>query len=373
MRIVQLIDSLHWGGAQKLQVTFAEAVRKRDLDLIVISLNQHREEVPLPDDLEALGARVIVMSAPHLYTLRRIWRLARFLRQEQVDLVHTHLTYANIIGPIAAKLAGVPLVASIHNEKYHPQRDHTLRRRLETLMLRFGADKLIAVGQAVVQAQRERFSWGHLHVIQNAVTPVPPISEFRRREIREKLIGDPSRPLSLSVGRLSSQKGYRDLLAAVPQVLEKHPRAAFVIAGGGDSRADLSKEIADLNLEESVFLLGYRNDVPDLLAASDLFVNSSHWEGLSVAVLEAMSAGLPIVATRVGDVPEVLDERTGVLVPPKRQAVLAAAIVALLDDPEKMQAIGEAAKQRVLRHYSPDAWAEELLQVYAEVIQSSHG
>lgn len=373
MRIVQLIDSLHWGGAQKLQVTFAEAIQKYDVELIVISLNRHRDGVPLPHDLDSLGTRVLVMPAPHLYTLKRIWRLVRFLRRERVDLMHTHLTYANIIGPIAAKLAGVPLVASIHNEKYHPQRDHTLRRRLETLMLRFGADKLIAVGQAVVQAQRERFSWGHLHVIQNAVTPVPPISESRRREIRKKLIGYPARPLLLSVGRLSSQKGYRDLLAAVPQVLEKHPRAAFVIAGGGGSRTDLSREIADLNLEESVSLLGYRNDVPDLLAASDMFINCSHWEGLPVAVLEAMSAGLPIVATRVGDVPQVLDERAGVLVPPKQPTALAAAIVALLDDPERMKAIREAAKQRVLCHYSPDAWAQELLQVYAEVIQSSHG
>lgn len=373
MRIVQLIDSLHWGGAQKLQVTFAEAVQNRDLDLIVISLNQHREGVPLPNDLEALGAKVIVMAAPHLYNLKRVWRLARFLRQEQVDLVHTHLTYANIIGPVAAKLAGVPVVASIHNEKYHPQRDNTLRRRLETLMLRFGADKLIAVGQAVVQAQRERFSWGQLDVIQNAVSPVPPISESHRREIREGLIGDPSRPLLLSVGRLSPQKGYRDLLAAVPRVLEKHPEAAFVIAGGGGSRADLSREIAELNLEGSVFLLGYRNDVPDLLAASDLFVNSSHWEGLPVAVLEAMSAGLPIVATRVGDVPQVLGEHAGVLVPPKQPAALATALIALLDDPERMKATGEAAKQRVLHHYSPGAWAENLLEVYAEVIRSSHG
>ena len=116
-----------------------------------------------------------------------------------------------------------------------------------------------------------------------------------------------------------------------------------------------------------VILLGVRNDVPRLLAAGDIFVSASHWEGLPVAVLEAMAVGLPVVATSVGDVPDVVVPGTGLIVPPHQPAALATTIRTLLDDPEQGRQLGMAGRAHVVRNYAIEAWADKLLKLYSEL------
>ncbi|MGH2524638.1 MAG: glycosyltransferase, partial [Anaerolineales bacterium] len=185
------------------------------------------------------------------------------------------------------------------------------------------------------------------------VNLAPSLAAAERAAIRAELAGDPARPLLVAVGRLSHQKGYGDLLTAFATLRQTHPHAALIIAGGGGRHAELSAQIASLHLDHHAWLLGARNDVPRLLAASDIFVSASHWEGLPVAVLEAMAAGLPIVATSVGDVPRVVSAEAGLIVPPHQPDLLAGALRTLLDNPVQRQRLGEAARAYVTRNHSP--------------------
>jgi glycosyltransferase involved in cell wall biosynthesis len=176
--------------------------------------------------------------------------------------------------------------------------------------------------------------------------------------------------LLISVGRLTPQKGVDDLLTAFAQVCQSHPQTALIIAGDGKILPDLAQQIKTLKLENNAWLLGGRSDIPDLLSASDLYVSAAHWEGLPIAMLEAMSAGLPVAATGVGDVPVVLNNQIGVTVPPQEPAQLAQAICHLLDDAAQLPIMGAAAREHVSRYYSPLTWLDRLLAVYQDVLST---
>lgn len=363
MHIVQIIDSLGIGGAQKLLITFAKEARARHVKSTIISLRDNPDS-PVPDELRALGASVHSFPSKSLLNPRRIWQIARFLHREHCDVVHTHLTYTNIVGTLAARLAGVPAVASLHNVTEDPVLYHPIRNFLETLMLRYSSSRVIAVGSVVAEVNQKRLRDKQIIVIPNAVSLLPAISPAERTALRAELVGDPSRPLLISVGRLTHQKGYGDLLAIFASLHETHPSAALIIAGSGPLRAELEARIEALKLEGHAILLGVRHDVPRLLAASDIFVSSSHWEGLPVAVLEAMAVGLPVVATDVGEASRVVVNGTGFTIPLGDKAAFVTTLRSLLDHPESIQTLGAAAHAQIERHYSATVWLDRLLALY---------
>ncbi len=363
--ITQLIDSLDVGGAETLQVTFAEAARAGDIRLTVIALRDVGGSA-IAEKVQAFGAQVVMFPARKVYDPKRFWRLASFLRRERGDALHTHLTHANILGAVLGRLIGIPVVATLHSTSIEPRHDHPALRWLETLALRYGVQCIVAVGHQVAEAHRSRLRGKPIEVVPNAVSLPPGISAAERLALRREMIGDPARPLLISVGRLALPKGYPDLLTAFAALRQTHPSAALVIVGEGHLRDELAAQIAALKLEGHAILLGARSDVPRLLAASDLYVSASHWEGLSVAVLEAMAAGLPVIATSVGDVPRVVVSGAGVVVPPKEPAALAEAARALLNDPAQRQSLGAAAKAHVTHNHSPAVWLDRHLRLYQE-------
>lgn len=363
MRVVHLVDSLGLGGAQRLLVTFAEAAR--DVDVTVINLKTQNNNASFDAELQAMGVRVVRIAADNLTDLGRLRRLTNFLRQEKFNVGHTHLTYAHILGAAAGRLSGTPMVATIHNTQLNS--DTSSLQRIENFALRKGMKRIIAVGHLVKEVNQPRFPNFPFDVIPNAVPALPEISAEQRTALRTELTGNPARPLIISVGRLHEQKGYPMLLDAFAAVHQQCPDAALVIVGGGVQEQELEAKIDALSLRGHASLAGRRNDVPALLAASDIYVNSSLWEGLPVTVLEAMSARLPIVATAVGDVPRVVVDGTGIIVPPKQPQAIADGLLALLRDPEKTRQMGTAAKAHVIDNYSPSVWANKILNLYEEV------
>lgn len=363
LRLAQVIDQLTLGGAQKLLLTLAQAWPDR---LTIISLAQAAHP-PLLAELRRTGCPVITVAGGGLFDWARLARLVQLFRRERFDIVHTHLTYAHILGLSAAGLAGCPAVATLHTAGQDRRHYRLWRYRLETLALRHFSRRVVAVGQTVAEAHQPRLGRKRIQVIPNAVASIPPLAEAERQALRAHMVGDAARPVLISVGRLSLPKGYPDLLAAFSQLRQTRPAAALVIVGQGELAADLQAQVETLGLRGQAFLLGAREDVPRLLAASDMFVLASHWEGLPVAVLEAMAAGLPVVATAVGDVPQVLTPETGVLVPPHAPAELAAAVGQLLADPVRRRALGAAAQARVERDYGVAAWVERLQTLYSEI------
>lgn len=370
MKIVQIIDNFLPGGAQSMQVVFAQAVRELpDVLLTVVSLRDDNQETNIPSQIKATGARVVCFPAKTLYNPARFLRLINFLRHENFDVVHTHLPSSNVLGTIAGRLAGKPVISAIRNS-----RDDTwgglsvLLGKLETFTLRYLSHQVMAVGHATAAAQQHRLGNKLITPVPNALRLFSPLPSGKRNQIRTELIGNTTQPLLISTGRLVQQKGYGDLLTAFAEVHKQHPEAVLVIAGEGPLHNQLTDQINKLGLEEHVKLLGFRDDVPLLLAASDIFVSSSHWEGLSVSILEAMAAGLPVVATNVSDTPRVVVEGAGHIVPPHEPTLLADAISSLLSNASQRHAFGSAARAFIEKKHNPASWVQNILDMYRTVI-----
>lgn len=369
MRVLQMIDSLHMvGGVQQLQVLFAQEVREKGVELTVFSMRGDQDS-PLPGRLRSLGAEVTSVPGklgdPN--TARRINQL---VRQGNFDVIHTHMMHSNILGGLAGRAAGIPVISSIHNSLISRKRFHPLRFGLETFALRYLATIVMAVGESTAKAHLRRLRGKEIRVIPNAVEIPAPFSAEERQAARAELSGDSSRPLLISVGRLTEQKGYASLLEAFRQVHPAYPQAFLAIVGSGKLEDELQAAIEQYGLQDSVRLVGPRDDVPRLLAASDLFVSSSLWEGLPKVILEAMAAGLPLVATRVGDTPNVVQQEFGLLVSAGRPPELAEAICALLGRPERLPQMGAAAREYAALHHSSERWVQAVLGLYEEALAS---
>ena len=365
MHIVQIIDTVRFGGAQKMQLTLAEAIQGYGVEMSLISLENNVQESHFPAQLTALGVKVHYFPANNLLNLKRIRQMSLFLKQNQVDLVHTHLTYANIVGILAARLAGIPVIASFRNASID---SNTVRAFLETMLMRYGAAERMAVGHATAAAHKERMRGCSIVPIPNAVSLIAPMSPANRIALRKKLVQDAKRPLAIAVGRLMPQKGYFDLIAAFDLVRKTHPDAALLIVGEGFLREQMMAEIQTRQLQNHLFMLGSRTDVPHLLAAADLYISSSHWEGLSNALLEAMAAGLTVVATCVNDTPNVVIPEAGILVEPKQSTELAEAISHYLSNPEQRQKAGNAGRNHIAKEFNPAIWVQKMLQLYHSVL-----
>lgn len=366
MKVAHLIDTLWWGGAQIVLVDFANAAIPRGLDMVVIVV-RWKMESPYPLLLEQAGARVRFLSATTLYDPTVLPRLLAILREEKVDILHTHLSHANIWGGIAGKLAGIPVVTTLHNVRLPATRKISIRAAIERLVLRFLTTKLTAVGKNVADTHEGDFPLEKVRIISPPVRAFTGLSQADRNELREEIAGDSSRFIALAVGRLVPQKGFTDLLSAFAEVHSRHPDVVLALAGDGQLRAELEAQARSLSLEGSVHFLGYREDISDLLVACDLYVSSSHREGFSRAMLEAMSAGLPVLATGVGDASALLAEGRGVLVPPGDVRAFANEFSRLLENPDALGALGEKGRAYVQEHHSVNAWLDALLEIYTSL------
>lgn len=364
IRVTAVIDSLGLGGAERLLVTLARQAPRADLDLHVISLR--RSESPfVADALQAAGVPVEhVLTKWHhqMADPKRLGHLTEAIQRRDGDVVHTHLGCANVLGGIAARRARLPVVATLHNvlTPSHHVRDH-----IERLAVR-GADAILAVGEEVARSHARSLR-RPVRVISNpvdleALMPTGDIPGLRR-----ELLGDHEGPLLVTVGRLEAQKGHEVLLRAFRLARAACPEAVLVLVGDGDLAPALERRVRELGIGDGVRLLGARRDVPDILATADLFVSASHYEGLPLAVLEAMAAGVPVVATAVGDVPEALGA-AGLTVAPGDARELADAMVLLLGVEDTRARMSVVARARAVDHYDAATWASSLRSLYGSVL-----
>jgi L-malate glycosyltransferase len=372
MKVAYLIDDIAApGGAQKMALWLAQSiVDDPDISLTLISLQSGAVEA-FEQGFTQAGCEVHHFGAGRLFDPGRLVRLTRFLRRGGFDLVHTNLVYSNTIGTIAARLAGIPTVGGLRAVYMTHDRKDALRQRIESQVLRRLARGAMAVGPATADGHRKRLAGLALTSIPNPVAvPALPTPELRRR-VRES-IGVPLDALMvIAVGSLRYNKGYPDLIEAF-RLLARHDRGCHLaIAGQGPLRHSLEQSVSDAELAPRVRFLGQRTDVADLMAASDVYVNSSHTEGLSNAILEAMAAGLPVVVTDVGDSAGVVDADVGVVVAPHRPAELAEALIRLASDPTTRASMGTAGRAHVESHHDRERWVEAMIAFYAGAIGRS--
>ncbi|HRJ55842.1 MAG TPA: glycosyltransferase [Anaerolineales bacterium] len=365
MRVLQIIDSLRYGGAQKLMVTYAGQATVRGVDVTVVALSP-KEAMPLAPQIEALGIPVVSFPADKLFTISRLSNLIKYVRDGKYSVIHSHLTYANILAGIVGLMTHTPVVSTLHSVALDVRHSHPLRDRMEWLALRNFA-RVIAIGPSVEEAYSKLLK-RDMDLIPNAVNSGVVLSSVERDAVRAGIGVNPSNFLLISVGRLSPDKCFDDLLRSFAIIHSQRPETTLVIAGDGISRAELEEQTKTLGLTDSVFWLGMRDDIPALLAASDMFVSASKREGLPIAILEAMMAGLPLVVTDVGESSSLVGADAGILVQPLQPEVLASAVLEFINDPARLKAAGESARRRAQASYGAEAWFSCLLSLYNEVV-----
>lgn len=371
MRVLWLIDSLTAGGAEALTAAFARARDPEGIELHVCALKS-LDGNPHEAELRELGVPVTNLGARTLRDLRALARLRRLVRRTRPDLVHAHLAYAILWACLAVR--DRPVVATLHT----PPGTRTWRSRegwrqaLLSRALRRRCARVVAVSEALRRAYVEAWSLpaDRVEVVPNGVEldRFRPLDGAARRALRAELGIPAAAPLVTTVAVLRPGKGIEVLLEAAARLAADVPAARFLVVGDGPLRGVLERRAAAADLGERVRWLGHRGDVPRLLAASDLFVHPSLADAYPTALLEAMAAGLPALASAVGGVPEILgDPPCGVLVPPGDAEALAAALRGLLADAEGRAELGRRARRRAEEALSARAWAQRLEALYRRV------
>jgi glycosyltransferase involved in cell wall biosynthesis len=363
MRILLALDDLRIGGGQKVAVNVAEQMVRLGHEVAVVSLNTF-PGATVEADFQRLGVPIRYFPARRLLSVGRFRRLVQLLLRERYDILHTHLTYANILGCAAGRFAGTPVLATVHSTGKDPLHRNIVREWLETIALRYLANNVFAVGAAVEQAYKKQLGNRRIVTIPNAVAEPVALSAEERATIRKEWMADPDGMLIFSAGRLAEPKGYDHLIIAMSLLRERFPSARLLIAGDGDLRSALQAQIDSLQLRGHVTLLGARKDVPRLMRAADIYVCSSRWEGLPLSLLEAMICGLPVVATNVGDIASAVPLGAGKIVPAREPTPLAEAIGEFLADPALRASNGSAAREYALRHFAIQRWADRLAALY---------
>jgi glycosyltransferase involved in cell wall biosynthesis len=327
---------------------------------------------PVDDYVAALtGAGVKTERLPIRWDgdLRCVVAMTRLMRRGAFDLVHTHLIHADVLGGVAARLAGVPVVVSTKHgyENY----DRTSRAyRLAGLTARW-TRKVITISDALSRkvAEVERIPTEKLTTIHYGIDCAVPGPEPSREAVRRSLRVPPTAFAVLSTGRLVPVKGYPYLIEAVAKLRARGSAVVLLIAGDGPDRALLQAQAERLGAADCVRFLGWRADVSSLLAGADAFALATLGEGFGLAILEAMAQRLPVVATRVVAVPEIVqDGETGLLVPPRDPAALAEALFALERDPDLRRRFAAAGYRRALDRFSVARMVRDTEGVYADVL-----
>ena len=334
-----------------------------------ILLIQSRGE--LAPDFEALGIPVILIPKRSRYDLSVVPRIRAFLRKGDFDLVHTHLFTANFWGRLGALGLPPSLVSSAHNvvagERPFLVRVENLLDRILTL----GTDAVFCVtGQVAASMRRDAgLPPGKLVPIENGLS-LPEPAGLSKAEMRRELGFPEDRVLLAVVGRFSTQKNHKGFLEALERVVTCHPEVLVLLVGEGELEAEIRREAELRHLTPFLRFLGLRRDVPRILEAIDLFVLPSLWEGLPNVMLEAMAAGVPVVATRVGGVPDVLgDGETGILCGTDSSSI-AEAVLRALDHREDAERMAEAARTLIRERYDIRNTARRYTGLYRTLVRT---
>jgi glycosyltransferase involved in cell wall biosynthesis len=340
----------------------AEYVRGRDVSLLAWDTPAGRG---LLDAAASLGAHAVAL--PHPRAADFAPAITRHLQAFRPDVFHVHVGTGreDFDGARAARAAGVPAVLQT---QHYPWLMGSHKHRVPLFHALEPVDHVITVSDG------QRRTYEKIGVPSSRMTTVPNGIRPRtlglgRSAARAALGLDPTRPVVLTVGRLNVMKGHTHLLDAVPGLLRRTPDLAVVVVGSGHLEEALRAQAAALGVTDAVHLAGHRDDARALLDAADVFVLPSRHEGMPLALLEAMDAGLPVVATRVIGSEEVVDEgRTGLLVRPRDPAALEEALGRLLADPALREEYGRAGQRRFAEHFTAARMAAQTLGVYEQVL-----
>ena len=365
-RVAQLINTDGPGGAERVVAEVATALQASGVEAVVFVPRDG--EGWLERQLEGSGVTVDFCHIDRPLSPASARALAGAFRRHRIDVAHSHEFSMGVYGAWASWLAGIPHVVTMHGGRYYAER---LRRRLALRAAVAVSADTIAVSTTCARdiSRVLAIRQSRIKMIPNGVRFVPPQRVTLRHELG-LCTGD---RLIVALGNLYPVKGHDHLIEALALIADRHPTVHVAIGGRGDLADRLMDRARAHGLQARVHLLGLRADVAAVLAAADIFALPSLSEAMPLALLEAMFAGRPIVASDVGDVRIVLDEgRAGVLVPPGDDAALATALDRLLADAVEAHALGERAGRRARAEYDLSRMVDRYVDVYRSALQRTH-
>jgi len=380
IRVARVIARLNIGGPAIHTILLTAGLDPARFESLLITGVEAEHEGNMLDLAAAKGVQPLVI--PDLgreispwRDLRTLWMLYRLFRRWRPSIVHTHTAKAGTVGRLAAWLAGVPIVIhTFHGHVFHgyfgPQKTRAFIY-IEWVLARL-SDRIVTVSEG---QRTELAGYGIAPLDKIAVVPLGfELDELfhcqpHRGELRAELGLAADTPLVGIVARLTAVKNHHLFLKAARLIAQEEPGTRFLVVGDGELRDELETRTRELGLEEQVLFLGWRSDMPRIYADLDVVALTSRNEGTPVSLIEGMAAGVPVVSTAVGGVPDIVaDGVCGYLVPPDDAAALARAIVALLRDKEKAQAMGQAGRQVVKARFSAERLIGDVERLYIQLL-----
>jgi glycosyltransferase involved in cell wall biosynthesis len=373
LRVLHVIDGLGHGGAETVMLNELRLVDRERFAMYVVSVSDsHHPAVLARAQSLSEGAQIIAGRA--LWDPLPVFELARLMRRERIDVVHTHLEGADVIGGAAARLTRRPVVSTLHI--VHEWRSNLRRGRrvLADAAARRFPQRFIAVSEPVKESHVRR-----LGLDPAAIDLLPNVSladqslpdDFDREATRATLAPGDGVLLCTVANLIANKKDVPSLIEAMPLVRDAlDRRVTLLVVGDGPQRADLELLAGELGVADIVRFVGYRDDAVEILASSDVLCHATLFEGMPMVVLEAMALGLPVVATRAPGVTEVIDDgTTGLLVPPRDPQALADAILRVLDDDNLRAGLVRAARDQIASAHNTAAWVARIERIYEDLVR----
>lgn len=368
IKVLHVISKLPVGGVENLLLMVLRNCDREKFFPLICSLSDRGE---IGKEIEELGFQVVCLNKlRHRLDWTIVKDIYQCIKQNDIRVVFSYQYHANLYARVAAHLARVPCtIASVHNVYTIDKKIH---RRIINRYLAGWTDKIVAVSKAVKDdvLRYDGVPDDKVEIIYNGVD----LSKFINTEgshIRNEFGIPLATPVIGTVGRLTLQKGQRYLLEAVSQLRDKFPRLILLVVGDGPLKNELEDYTKTIGIRKSVIFTGSRRDVPSLLAAMDIFVLPSLWEGLSISLIESMAAGKPVITTDIAPIREVVNtDKVGILVPPKDSKSLAGAIEILLRNKSLAASLGTAARERVFSTFNIQTTIRRYTDIFENILRN---
>jgi glycosyltransferase involved in cell wall biosynthesis len=376
IKVLHIITRLIVGGAQDLALSIGSELNKDKFDVtFVCGPQDFCEEMPKKWDINVTVLPYLVKEINPLKDFLALINLLSFIKKHKFDIVHTHTSKAGVLGRIAAKLAGVPVIlysphGSIFHSIYYGPKTIFLLSRIENFVASF-TDRIINCADN----ERRDLLENKIASDDKYITIYPGIrqdkflrSYDRETKRRELNISNDTVVLG-NVARLVSEKGHIFCLESFKIVSDVLPKAVLIFGGEGPLRNAIENKIKELDLNDRVIMIGHRNDIPEIINCLDVVLLTSAWEGAPMAIIEAMLMGKAIIATNVGGVPELIkDGKTGILVSYGDRGVLSEAIIRLAKDRFLAERLGEAARNFAKERFEINTMIRKITNLYNDLI-----
>lgn len=373
-RVLQVIDGLRIGGAEIALLGLLELTDHDRFPSYVASVGPADPE--FVERIRAVSQGVFVVTGRALWDPRPVLALASIIRRERIDLVQTHLAGADVQGGLAAWLTGRPTVSVLQSVAEDRAGYSRPRRIVADFATRHLADRFVAVSEAVKASHvtelgvaPDRFS-----ILPNVPVRAYVLGDRFDRTHKRRELGIDDSPVISVASRLERPKDHETFLRSLRAVVDAHPRLRAFILGDGPLRNHLVSLCRDLGLGDNVVFAGARLDALEIVGASDILCHPTLYEGFPLAPAEAMALAVPVVATGVSGVLELIEDgRTGVLVPPQDPVALGRALIELIADPERRRLLGREGQESIRSRVDPGTWMRAVEQVYVEAVAQPRG